>query len=77
MAAMTLCLAFFSDTASLLSSTVSSFFLLLSLGILKSLLSVLSSYWLLASLFTNLNQLGAGSQKLCAEVLVQAIWGGA
>ena len=36
----------------------------------------LPSYWLLASLFINQNQLGAGSQKLCAHTLVQTVLGG-
>jgi hypothetical protein len=36
-------------------------------------LSVLPSYWLLASLFTNQNQLGAGSQKLHADTLLQTV----
>jgi hypothetical protein len=39
-------------------------------------LSALLSYWLLASLFTNQSQLGAGSQKLQADTLLQAGFGG-
>jgi hypothetical protein len=46
-------------------------FLVPSLGIMP--LSVLPSYCLLASLFTNQNQLGAGSQKLSADPLVQTV----
>jgi hypothetical protein len=34
-------------------------------------LSFISSYWLLASLFTNQNQMGAGSQKLCKDSLLE------
>ena len=41
-------------------------------GNLKVLpLSVLSSYWMSASLFTNQNQVAAGSQKLPVDTLVQ------
>jgi hypothetical protein len=38
-------------------------------------LSALSSYWLLASLFTNQNRLGESSQKL-SDILVETVfWG--
>jgi O-antigen ligase len=39
-------------------------------------LSALPSHWLLTSLFINQNKLGAGSQKLRADILVQTILGG-
>ena len=35
-----------------------------------------ASHWLPVSLFTNQNQLGTGSQKLCAACLVQRVFGG-
>ena len=38
-------------------------------------LSALPSYWLLASLFTNQNQLGANSQKLLADLSSKQCFG--
>jgi hypothetical protein len=71
--ALPLCPALFPGMASLLSPTLPSptASSLKPRSPKRSTLSVLPSYWLLVSLFTNQNPLGTGSQKLCVDLPVQ------